>query len=153
MPSCSKNITFSSNIETSLASQKQSFPIEDPQYHVAKVGQKSLRSSNSLTTDTMVATIQFSIPLTPYIGTSNGSLHCLIPIRTLQLLFESQIEIVSPTCIFSIMFSPFLNIIYLHPTFIEFMDEYYCNGTQNWTKNDKPLNEPPIPLGRIYLFI
>jgi hypothetical protein len=30
MPSCSKNITSSSNIETSLASQKQSFPIKDP---------------------------------------------------------------------------------------------------------------------------
>jgi hypothetical protein len=42
---------------------------------------------------------------------------------------------------------PKYNLPTKHPTFIEFMDEYYCNETQNWT--DEPLNEPPIPLGRI----
>jgi len=43
---------------------------------------------------------------------------------------------------------PKYNLPTKHPTFIEFMDEYYCNETQNWT--DEPLNEPPIPLGRIF---
>jgi hypothetical protein len=45
------------------------------------------------------------------------------------------------------------NLLVKHPMFIEFMDEYYYNKTQNWIKNEKPFNEPPIPLGRdVFLF-
>jgi hypothetical protein len=65
MPSFGRNASFSSRKETSFANQKQSFSIKDPQYHVIGVKQRSFRYSNTSTTDTMVTTIQFSIPLTP----------------------------------------------------------------------------------------
>jgi hypothetical protein len=35
---------------------------------------------------------------------------------------------------------PKYNLPTKHPTFIEFMDEYYYIRTQNWTKDDEPLN-------------
>jgi hypothetical protein len=48
---------------------------------------------------------------------------------------------------------PKYNLFAKHPTFTEFMDEYYYIGTQNWIENDNPLNEPPIPLVRdFFLF-
>jgi hypothetical protein len=45
------------------------------------------------------------------------------------------------------------NLLTKHPTFIEFMDEYYYIRTQNWIEDDEPLNKPPIPQGRdFFLF-
>jgi hypothetical protein len=36
------------------------------------------------------------------------------------------------------------NLLAKHPTFTEFINEYYYVETQNWTENDEPFNEPPI---------
>jgi hypothetical protein len=33
------------------------------------------------------------------------------------------------------------------------MDQYYYLEAQNWTKNDKPLNTPPIPVGRDFFYL
>jgi len=45
------------------------------------------------------------------------------------------------------------NLLAKHPTFTLFMDEYYYIRMQNWTKNDDPLNESPIPLGRDFFLL
>ncbi len=116
MPSSSKNTNSSSTMETSLVNQKQSFPTKDLQYCAVGVGQKNICYSNTSTTFIMVTTIQFSIPLALQIEISDGSLHCPTPIQTFRLFFKSQIEIVSLRCIFVVMFSVFLNIIYLPNT-------------------------------------
>lgn len=57
MLSSNINTSVFSSKETSLVSQKQSFPTNGLQYCVVRAGQKSLYYSNASTTDMMVTTI------------------------------------------------------------------------------------------------